>query len=592
MTGRSSRSASVTSDTRAQVGARRSRWLLLAGMAAFGILLARFFYLQVMMGDYYQAKAERQYQNVDVNRGDRGQIYTSDEKVLVSNQRIFEVYYATNQVTDADYFYDQVAPIIAADPEASASLKTKDEFKAKMAAGDHKPLWPMLAKKVSAATKAKLEALHEKESQQKLQGLHFEGQIRRFYPEGDMAAHVLGFYSSSENMGKYGIEGGLDKELAGKTAASLDDLSMWSSGAALSDNLLAQNLDGRDIYLTINRDLQSLAQDALTEGMQRFGAARGEIIITNPHTGEVLALATAPTYEPQHYTDYDTSLYKNPSAADLYEPGSTFKVLTVAAGVDAGVIGPDTKCTSCAGPRSVGGYTINTWDGVHYPNTTMTEALEKSNNVAMIFITDLLGANRFREYLRRFGIGQKLDSEIEDDVRANFQEVWGPVEVATRSFGQGISVSSLQLVRAVGAIANGGKLMQLHFVKRAYDQATETYYDTRPEVLGEVISEQSAKTVAEMMQASAQHGEAQFIYKNTDMIAGKTGTAQIPDYENGGYEEDATIASFIGFAPYDDPQFLMLVKFERPTSSPWAAETAAVLWKELAEKLFVIFGIS
>jgi cell division protein FtsI/penicillin-binding protein 2 len=219
----------------------------------------------------------------------------------------------------------------------------------------------------------------------------------------------------------------------------------------------------------------------------------------------------------------------------------------------------------------------------------MTEALEKSDNTAMIYITDLLGSQRFRDYLRRFAIGQPLALEVEEDVQANFPEVWGPVETATRSFGQGISLTSLQLLRAVGAIANGGAMMKPYLVERAVDKATGVEYETKPQVLGQAISAETARIVSKMMQAAAQHGEAQYIYKNTQLIAGKTGTAQIPIA--GGYE-DETIASFVGFAPYDNPEFAMLVKFERPQSSPWAAETAALTWNELAQKLFVIFGIN
>ncbi len=561
----------------------REKIIMLFFLGAFFLLWLRFLYLQLVKGKAYDLLSQAQHQKVIGFAGERGKIYTGDNYLLVGNHQIYRLYATASQVEDSAALLAQVTPIILADPEASSSLKSLAYVSEQVDKKKNGTGLVVLANKLSQATKEKLESLN-------LTSLSFEPELVRFYPEVNLAAQVIGFLSKDNGVGHYGIEGGLNKELESKNSQAVLDVDVYKNPIYLSSSMLKQNLDGRDVYLTLRRDIQVLLEDSLIQALSKYGASRGEIIVLEPKTGKILGLATAPSYNPEKYPDFDPSLYKNPAVVDLFEPGSTFKILTVAAGIDAGVISPDTSCTKCAGPRQVADATIKTWNGVYNPGITMTSALEKSDNTAMVYITDLLGSQTFKKYLTNFGIGQPVGLEIEEDVTANFPKVWGPVETATRSFGQGISLSSLQLVRAVAAIANDGKMMKPYLVDKALDKSTGEIFETQPVVLSQVISPNSAKTVAKMLQQAAKHGEAQYVYKNTDQIAGKTGTAQIP--VNGRYSPDETIASFIGFAPYDDPKFVMLVKLERPKTSIWAAETAAPLWKEIAEKLFVIFNLN
>jgi len=323
--------------------------------------------------------------------------------------------------------------------------------------------------------------------------------------------------------------------------------------------------------------------------MNKYGAKSGEIIIMEPHTGKILAMATLPSYDPAHFSEYPTELYKNPSIVATYEPGSTLKVLTEAAGIDANKITPETTCPVCGGPRVFGKYTIRTWNDVYNPNITMTEALAKSDNTAMIYISDLVGANTFESYLKNFMIGEELHIDLQEDTSTPFPARFGPVELATISFGQGISTTSMQLMRAIGAIANGGIIMRPTIIEKVGDESgKETIMEPQEEK--RVISAQSAKKVVDMMITSAHSGEAQWAARDAYTVAAKTGTSQIPS-PNGGYEEDKTIASFIGFAPAHDPAFIMLVKLVEPTSSPWAAETAAPLWYTIADDLLLMLDV-
>lgn len=566
-----------------QKSSQREKYLFLLSFFAFLLILSRFFYLQIVRGQEYAEQSQQHYQQIVPLTGERGKIYTSDNFLLAGNHVTYILYVAArNAAQNPDDYYQKLTSIIQTDVEATPSIKPLTDFKSQVLEKQNGTGVVLLAKKINLDTKTAIQDLA-------LTGLQFEKENIRFYPEGSLAAQTLGFLSHDGSGGRYGIEGKLNKELEGKLAQSVRDVDAFKNPIFLSPDMIDHNLDGWDIYLTLRHDLQLLAEKTLSQDLEKYGASRGEIIITEPKTGKILALATFPNYEPAQYYNYSPDLYKNPAITDLFEPGSTFKILTVAAGIDAGLISPTTTCPRCGGPRAVGDTYIKTWNEVYHPNITVREALEKSDNTAMVYISDLLGPTRFREYLQIFGIGQPLSLELEEESPANFPQVWGVVETATRSFGQGVSLTSLQLIRAVGAIANNGVMMKPYLVEKADSHNDQEPYLTAPESLGQVIKPETARIVSEMMQTAASHGEAQYLYKNTSLIAGKTGTAQIP--EAGGYSDD-TIASFIGFAPYNDPKFLMLIKFERPRSSPWAAETAALTWNNLAQKLFIIFNIN
>ncbi|HNS64885.1 MAG TPA: penicillin-binding transpeptidase domain-containing protein, partial [Candidatus Woesebacteria bacterium] len=249
----------------------------------------------------------------------------------------------------------------------------------------------------------------------------------------------------------------------------------------------------------------------------------------------------------------------------------------------------DTICDRCAGPRQFGEYQIKTWNEEYHPNISMSDALAKSDNIAMIFVAEKLGPQRLRNYFRDFGIGEPTDIELQDDTGTPFPNSLRPVELATVSFGQGISTNSMQLVRAVSVIANQGILMKPKILSAMYDPITGNNISVEPKELRRVVSAQTAQQVTQMMIYSAQHGEAQWTYRPNHTVAGKTGTSQVA--VKGGYDEEQTIASFVGFAPANNPAFVMLVKLTAPTSSIWAAETAAPLWYDIAEELYLLLQI-
>lgn len=569
----------------------RSHSVLLALYLGFAAILMRLFYWQVIKAEDLQAQAQAQYQQEVTQVGQRGRIYFSNLEPLVDNQIVYRLFAHPHLIdTDRDNLADRLTTIVLENwdnyQQASPSARSQLEIQLNQQIKEqlHKEVkWVSLAGDLGEQTKEKIEQLG-------LSYLGFDQYRKRYYPEASMAAHLTGFVgkdAAGKDIGYFGLEGALEQELKPRQAKQtiLTD--------ALGLELFAEDseamLDGRDVVTTLRRDVQRLIEDELDWGMKHYSAEAGEIIVMDPKTGNLLGLASAPHYSQTEFNETDSKYYKNPSLSDLYEPGSTFKVLTVSAGIDAGVIEPDTVCDNCAGPRVFGKYTIRTWNDQYFPNTTITEGLVHSDNTAMIFVAERLGADKLRQYLKNFGLGEKVHIDLQEDQTTQFPEKWGPVELATISFGQGISLNSMQLIKAIASVANGGVMMKPNIVKQVKDPISQEVITVRPQIENRPISAQTASKVAQMMVEAASHGEAQWIASKTHIVAGKTGTSQIAT--EGGYDENSTIASFIGFAPAQDPKFIMFVKLTKPQSSPWAAETAAPLWYRIADQLYLLLDI-
>ncbi len=563
----------------------------------FGLLsiLSRLFYWQIIEGSWLKTAANNQYQRTLTQQGKRGQIFTSDKHLLVGNISKYRLVAYPQLLTESpDKISQLINPIIINDYEeyqdASESAKKEElsknlqqTIKQKLEKKEAK--WVSLLPSLAEKTKNRVEELD-------IAGLDFEDTSVRFYPEASMAAHLTGFVAKDEggqDVGYFGVEGALNKELSGKKRKITLTTDAFGFSLLGQKNSSSNSNQGRDVVLTVQRDIQSLIETELKKGMDRYGAKAGEIVIIEPQTGKILALAAEPKYDQEKYYQYDPSLYKNPLLINLFEPGSIMKTLTVSAGIDTESITPDTQCPRCDGPKTIGKYTIRTWNDEYHPQINTSDALAKSDNIAMIFIAEEMGSDVFEEYLRNFGIGEELGVDLHGDNSTPFPQKWGPVELATRSFGQGISTTSLQMAKAVSAIANRGQLMQTQVIESVIDPDGEEIV-VQPKKVRQVISDKTAQQVTEMMVYAAQSGEAQWTYPKTHTVAAKTGTSQIPA-QDGGYREDATIASFIGFSPPSNPKFLMLVKLVEPQSSPWAAETAAPLWYKIAEKLFLSLNI-
>lgn len=555
----------------------------------------RLFYWQILKNNDLSQAAENQYSRSVTLTGNRGSIFTTDGYTLVSNEEVYTLFAQPHVLTqEPEDIVQKLLPILLSELEeykeasegasqSEITKKIKDSLLNKL---NKETKWIALRTNVSQKSKKMIEELE-------IHGLGFDKHLRRYYPEASMAAHVTGFVGKDESgydIGYFGIEGAMENELKARTAKNTvltDALGLQISG---KNSIEEQLIDGRNVTLTIRRDIQNIIETELRLAMDKYGAKSGEVIVMEPSTGKILGLAAYPNYSQAKFYKSDSSSHKNPTLSNLYEPGSTLKALTVSAGIQEGVISPETQCDICAGPRTYGKYTIRTWNNEYTPNITMEEGLAKSDNTAMIFIAEKLGQDKFQEYLHKFKIGDELGIDLQEDHNTPFPQDWGSVKLATTSFGQGIVANSMQVLRAINVIANDGIMMQPMIVESVKNATTGEKINHEPTGEGRIISSETAQTVTKMLINAAQHGEAQWIASGTYPIAGKTGTSQVVTEK--GYDNEKTIASFVGFAPPNNPKFIMITKLVEPSSSPWAAETAAPLWHKIANKLYLLLDIT
>ena len=432
----------------------------------------------------------------------------------------------------------------------------------------------------------------EKIEKKEIKGLGFESDQKRFYPEASMAAELLGFVGSDKigvDTGYYGLEGYYDRQLRGKSGRLGQETDPFGFPILVGKYRPIAPQKGASLYLTLDRVIQFMVEQKLKQAVERYGAQDGTVIIAEPETGNILSMATYPTYNPGFWQEFDEGLYKNPAVADTFEPGSIFKLVAMSAALDLSVVEPTTRCDVCSGPRQIGGYEISTWNKKYYPNSTMTEVIEHSDNVGMTFVSQKLGIDKFYDYIKKFGFGKRTGIDLQEESTGFVREKndWKMIDLATASFGQGIAVTPIQMVQAVSTVANKGKLVTPHLVAKIVDERKEE--KIRPSEERQVITPKTAIQITEMMVNAVENGEARAFAPKGYRIAGKTGTAQVP--VAGHYDPNKTIASFVGFAPADDPKFVMLVRFSQPSSSPFGSETAAPTFFAIAKELFNYFGI-
>lgn len=410
----------------------------------------------------------------------------------------------------------------------------------------------------------------------------------RIYPADTLAGHVLGF-TNDQGRGFFGVEGYFDEWLSGRP------IKVERSIIPLEARLQPNPPAGVNLVLTIDLDIQQMVEHLLAQTIEQTRAESGEVIIMDPSNGEILAMAAWPLLNPADYSEWftfegETPPVIGPAVGAQFEPGSTFKVLTMAAALDAGVVKADDVFID-TGKIEVGGIPITNWNGEAWGPQTMVGCLEHSLNVCLAHLADIkLGPPLFYAYMDAFGIGQltgvDLAGEVPGQYRSPSHPEWTRADLGTNSFGQGISLTPIQLLAAVGALANDGVMLQPHVVRQVV--GPNGVYSPQPIVLGQPISAETARTVSGML-AQSLSGEASTIHVEGFRLAGKTGTAQIPTAF--GYDPQKTIASFIGWGPVDDPRFMVLVRLDKPKSSPWGSVVAAPLFQKVVERLVVLMEI-
>ncbi len=558
-------------------------WIKSFFLLFFLAIVMRLFYWQVVSAEYLQAQAEGQHLVSTKVGALRGNIFFSDGSVLVSSSPTFPIFgqpklIDSKQKVNTAYLLARVLALSSEDVDTLArdiiNKISQDLY------------WVSLKRQVTFDKKKEIEGLN-------LPGIGFEAGSSRFYPEGSSSANLLGFEGSDatgEGRGYFGIEGYYDGELKGISGVQRNENDALGLPILTENFFTNEAKNGKDLVLNLDRSVQFILENALKKGMEKYGAKAASAVIMDPKTGAILAMASFPSYDPSRYSDYPREYYKNPIVANQYEPGSTFKVLVMSAALNEDLVKPDTRCDICSGPVSLGGFSIRTWNNQYFPNATMKDVIVHSDNTGMVFVGQKLSLDKFYDYFKNFGFGEVTNIDLQDEFSPSLRPKndWKQIDLATASFGQGIAITPIQMVTAVSAIANGGYLMEPHIVKFIKDE--KKTFEIKPKVIRQVIKESTTKVIAQMMLAAVEEGEAKFVRIKGFKIAGKTGTAQIP--VAGHYDPNQTIASFVGFGPVDNPKFVMLVRYDQPSSSIFGAETAAPTFFEVAKQLFNYYKIA
>ncbi len=597
----------------------RLRFLLILFLSLLIIITGRLFQLQVLEHEKFSVLAAKQHWGFSQIPAARGRILSSDGFPLVENQTAYLVFAEPPRITDVDATAQKLGEILWEEnlKTQNSNLKTTTQ-NSKLDGGDPKEeaerieellnqdlQWVPLAHKVSPEVKEKIEELE-------IEGIGFEEEPKRFYPEGTLAAHLLGFVGSNEqgqDQGYYGLEGFYNGDLKGRLGRIVEEKGASGEPILLGDYKKIPAENGRDLVLTIDRSVQFLVEQKLKAAVEKYGAESGSVVVIEPATGAILVMANFPTYDPAEpgvsmsqsvngsveEIEEDVaaghappgSLWKNGAISETYEPGSVLKALTMSAGIDTKTVKPQTTMQD-SGPITVSGYTVDNWDGKHHGEETMIEILQHSNNCGAAWVGQQLGAETLRNYFLKFGLGKVLGVDLEDEDTGIVKELseWRPIDLANAAFGQGVSVTPLQLVSIFSTIVNKGVMMRPYLVSEIHEG--EKVIQTKPKELVRVISPQAADIMVEMLTAAVEGGESKFYNLETHRVAGKTGTAQIP--VGGKYDPKKTNATFVGFLP-SYPEFVMLVLLRKPTASIYAAETAVPTWMEIAKELTVYYGI-
>ncbi len=515
---------------------------------------------------------------------DRGEIYDRNGHLLAGNKTVYEIGVDLNIVKDPQSIAAAVSVELARDYAqiADAILNPPKGVS-----------YVVLADFVEAENALRLQEL-KKDFQSKVEeglpgaltGLEFKAHPQRSYPENALASNVIGFVSR-EGRGYFGIEEKYDTLLAGSP------VQVYVPTDPNKAFEIPRVLNGTTLVLTINRDLQSAAEQILDEALYTYGAQNGVIAIMDPRNGEMLAMAVTPRMNLNQFWNYG-SIYNtasdfNPAISKPYEPGSVMKILTMAAAFDSGAVSPGTTYLD-TGAIMVGGATIQNWNQEPWGVQDMTGCLQHSLNVCMATISTQMGAGTFYGYMDNFGFGHLTGIDMAGEAAGRLKlpgdADWYPVDLGTNSFGQGVSATPIQIMMAASAIANHGKTVTPHTLYAMVRDGRQ--YDVPAQFAGSPISEQTADTLSDMLSVSLE-SEGSLALVPGYKVAGKTGTAQIP--VNGFYDSTQTNASFIGWGPADDPQFMIYVWLERPSASIWGSETAAPVFGEMAEKTVILLDI-
>ena len=535
----------------------------------------RLFILQIKNGDYWQAIAKGQQTFIEESIGERGDFFLEDKnnnkRILAQNIKRNILYIISNKIEDKDRTAELLESILE---------QPKDEILLKIEKGE------TFKKEISD------EQVQEfKNNCNNIKGLYIDKIQERIYPQNSLAASLIGFVNEAGD-GQYGIEGYFNETIKGTEGFKEQERSPWGFLTLFSKNKnLNSPKQGSDLVLTLDYNIQFFCEKILKQAKEQWDIDAGEIIVMDPMTGEIISLATFPSFDPNKYKE-ETNLevFRNSSTQKLFEPGSVFKAITMAAALEENLVTPETTYID-KGFINLGGPPIYNYEKRVWGEQTMTNVLEKSINTGAVFVQQELGTKLFLKYIEKFGFFEKtgIDLQAEEFSLNKVLRSGYPRDFASASFGQGVDATSIQLITAFSAIANGGNLMKPYIVKKIIKDNGEEI-EIKPEIQRRVISEETSNKLTSMLVSVTEDIYARRARVEGYFIAGKTGTAQIA-LEQGGYSKDRMMHSFIGYLPSDNPKVLILVKLENPKGASASSYSAAPLFSEIAKYIVDLWQI-
>lgn len=547
----------------------------------FCVILFRLFQIQIVKYEFYKALAQDQHEFFQKTFPRRGEIFIRDKYSkqlypLAVNKELNLIYAAPKDIKNKKEIAAKLSAILEMEESEVNNIISKPDDP-----------YEVIKNKVQ-------DDMAENIIQEKIFGIGVAPEIFRYYPGEQLAANVVGFvgFEGNKKVGQYGIERYYNSRLEG--SLGFLELEKDASGNWISFGLKNAKLpkDGEDIILTIDQTIQYIAEKKLDEAAEKCGAESGNIIIIDPKSGAIIAMAQYPSYNPNEYQNQeDMRIFLNSNVHNVYEPGSIQKPITMAIGIDLKRVNPTTTYID-EGLIKIDGWTISNSTPKKNGKQNMIQVLEKSLNTGAVFVQQEIGKKDFYNYLKNFGLNQTTGIEISGESQGNLSnlETKSDINYATASYGQGISVTPIGMLTAISSFANEGKLMKPHIVEELIrsDGSSEKI---EPVVVRQVVSSRTANLISAMMVSVIENGHTKKAKIDGYKFAGKTGTAQVPKKEGGGYEKNKTVHTFVGFGPIPNPRFSILVKLDNPQNGIWAESTVGPVFKELSRELVNYYNI-
>jgi cell division protein FtsI (penicillin-binding protein 3) len=537
----------------------------------FLVIFGRAYQLQVLQSQRLAAMAERQSQRIVQLIPKRGIIYERKKEEMAISVEVDSVFAQPGRVENVREVAQKVAPMLGKKPsDILSKLKGEEPF-----------IW--LQRGITPEQRKAIERYD-------FSGVAFLKETKRFYPQGDLGVHVIGF-AGLDAQGLEGVEVGYDEFIRGEPGYIV--ISKDALGRSLSPQTAPsrQSLDGCDVILTIDKNIQYVVEKELKRAVQACSANGGMAVVMNPKTGEILALAVQPSFDPNHFSTAPPQVRKNRAVTDTFEPGSTFKVFLLAAALEEQAAAPKEMFFCENGAYTVGGKIIH--DTHKHGWLSLADIIKLSSNIGASKVGKKLGKNKLHRHLKNFGFGAKTGVDLPGEVPGFLADprTWSEVGLANISFGQGVSTTALQLTAALAAVANGGVLMKPYVVKAVLDSNGDFLQENRPKAIRRVISPETAGMVAKILKAVMDEGGTGKAARLAGYeSAGKTGTAQKALANGRGYS-DKRIGSFFGFAPADNPQVVITVIIDEPQGSSYGGVVAAPAFKAIGEQMLPYMGV-